>query len=246
MLIRALIVLLVALNLGVAAWWAWRPEPLPATTAERTPSGIARLRLLDERLVDGRLVDGRPKPAPARDPMTATTPPPGSEAPAAAPTQASAPTAESQRCYRFGPYADAAAAGAAERALRPLATRLRNRETRSGGRGWRVIVPPLADRAAAEALAARIKAAGFNDYFIVGDGSETNAIALGRFSNETRAEQHAAALRTAGFGARAEPLGEVRSERWIELAAGPGFDPAAARRAASAAQSPEADCAAIR
>ncbi|MCC7247485.1 MAG: SPOR domain-containing protein, partial [Lysobacter sp.] len=48
MLIRALIVMLVALNLGVAAWWAWRPEPQVEARAE-PPSGIARLRMLDER-----------------------------------------------------------------------------------------------------------------------------------------------------------------------------------------------------
>ena len=49
MLIRALIVLLVVLNLGVAAWWLTRSAAPPvAMVAE--PEGIARLQLLSEAM----------------------------------------------------------------------------------------------------------------------------------------------------------------------------------------------------
>lgn len=47
MLVRALIVLLTALNLGVAAWWIARPEP-PPPAEETLPPGVMRLQLLDE------------------------------------------------------------------------------------------------------------------------------------------------------------------------------------------------------
>lgn len=47
MLVRALIVLLIALNLGVAAWWIARPAP-PAPIEETLPLGVARLRLVGE------------------------------------------------------------------------------------------------------------------------------------------------------------------------------------------------------
>lgn len=47
MLVRALIVLLIALNLGVAAWWIARPAP-PAPPREQLPLGVARLQMVDE------------------------------------------------------------------------------------------------------------------------------------------------------------------------------------------------------
>lgn len=46
MIIRAAIVLLLVLNLGVAAWWVLHDEPPPPATPQ--PSGVPRLQLLDE------------------------------------------------------------------------------------------------------------------------------------------------------------------------------------------------------
>jgi SPOR domain len=233
MTLRASIVLLAVLNLGVAAWWLLRPDTVPAAVVD-PPSGIARLQLLSERV----------GPAPAKVEAAATKPD-ETEAPAAAAAEA---PAAAERCYSFGPFADAATLATAQAALRPGALRLRTRETREGGgRGWRVYLPAAADRAAANANADKLKAAGFTDLLVVGDGTEANSVALGRFSSEPRAQQHAQALRAAGFeGARAEPLGEVRIARWIDLAAAEGFDAAAARRASGATQSRATDCAGVR
>lgn len=47
MLIRALIVLLLALNLGVAGWWLLRAPPAPPQP-ESLPPGVARLQLVGE------------------------------------------------------------------------------------------------------------------------------------------------------------------------------------------------------
>ena len=47
MLIRALIVLLVVLNLGAAAWWLTRPAPTPPAEPP-LPAGVARLQLVNE------------------------------------------------------------------------------------------------------------------------------------------------------------------------------------------------------
>jgi len=233
MTLRASIVLLAVLNLGVAAWWLLRPDAPPATVAE-TPSGIARLQLLSER--------PGPRPAPVPAPSDTTVAAETGTADAA-PT----PPAAVERCYSFGPFADAAALAAGQAALRPGALRLRTRETREGGgRGWRVYLPAAADRAAANANADKLKAAGFTDLLVVGDGTEANSVALGRFSSEPRAQQHAQALRAAGFEAKAEALGEVRTASWIDLAAAEGFDAAAARRTSGAAQSRTVDCAGVR
>lgn len=47
MLLRALIVLMLVLNLGVAAWW-WQRDSMPAAAPAAVPAGIAPLRLLSE------------------------------------------------------------------------------------------------------------------------------------------------------------------------------------------------------
>lgn len=235
MTLRASLVLLVVLNLGVALWWALRSDTPPATV-EALPSGIARLQLLSER----------PELRPA------TMAPPASAAPdTPAPAQATstpAPQAPAtpERCYSAGPFADTAALDAARAALAPMASRVRSRELReNGGRGWRVYLPAAADRAAADASAQRLRAAGFTDLVVVGDGAEANSVALGRFSTEARARAHAAALQAAGFAAKAEALGETRSRYWLDFAAGPGFDPNRARRAAGASLR-TTDCAGLR
>ncbi len=240
MSLRALIVFLAVLNLGIAAWWLLRPDAAPTAT-EDAPSGVARLQLLSERPGSER-----PLTRSAPSATTATTVLPPSAAAAAVKT-AETPPAATQRCLSIGPFADAAALAAAQTALRPGALRLRSRETREGGgRGWRVYLPAVADRAAANAAADKLKAAGFTDLLVVGDGAEANSVALGRFSGEARAQQHATALRAAGFVAVAEPLGEVRIERWIDLAVAANVDLSAVRRTAGAAQSRAIDCAKMR
>lgn len=239
MTMRALIVLLAVLNLGVTAWWLFRPEPAPVV-AEAAPPAVARLQLVSER------PDLRPAPAPQ---IPAPDPAPGDNAaveePAATET-AAIETAAAERCVRLGPFADAAALDAARTALAPRALRLRPREEREGGgRGWRVYLPAAADRATADATAERLRAAGFSDLLVVAEGAEANSIALGRFSGEARAQAHATALQAAGFAARAEALGEIRTTRWLDLALAADTDPAALQRSVAAARSNRIDCAGL-
>ncbi|HEY1136425.1 MAG TPA: SPOR domain-containing protein [Xanthomonadaceae bacterium] len=232
MTLRASLVLLVVLNLGVALWWALRADAPPAQ-AEEAPSGIARLQLVSER-PERRAASAPPSAPAAASPGTSTSTP----SPAAPPVP--------ERCYSAGPFADTAALDAARAALAPMAGRLRSREIReNGGRGWRVYLPAAADRAAADANAQRLRAAGFTDLVVVADGAEANSVALGRFSTEARARTHAGALQAAGFAAKAEALGETRSRYWLDFAAGPGFDANRARRAAGGALR-GTDCAAVR
>ncbi len=239
MTLRALIVLLAVLNLGVAAWWLLRPDA-PPVAAEDAPSGIARLQLVSERPANAR-----PAPATASAEVSPAVSPPPAKATSA--VAEPVPPAAAERCIRFGPFADPQALASAQAALRPFALRLKPRTaSRDSGRGWRVYLPAAADRAAATEAAAKLKAAGFNDLLVVTNGAEANSVALGRFSSEARAQQHAQALRAAGFEAKAEPLGEIRSEGWLDAAVAADADLAAARRASGAAQSRLVDCAGLR
>ena len=219
MLARALIVLLVVLNLGVAAWWMARDEAAPARAAVELPAGVARLQLLREA---GRVAPGpRPTPAPRMSPPPAVEPAaPAAEAPAAASAATTVVTA-APHCYALGPFSDAGKIAAARRQLQSRVARLHVREQASGPRrDWRVWLPPQADRAAAQALVERIAAAGFADYYIVAAGEEANSISLGLYGSEASARRRETALREAGFASvRAEAVGEATpTTTWIDVA----------------------------
>jgi hypothetical protein len=76
----------------------------------------------------------------------------------------------------------------------------------------------------------------------VRDGSEANAIALGRYGSEDGARRRAAALVAAGFDARAEPIANGKATAWLDVAAGAGFDAAAAQAAVASQQRRPLDC----
>ncbi|MDH5823053.1 SPOR domain-containing protein [Luteimonas sp. RD2P54] len=258
MFLRASIVLLLALNLGVALWWALRPPAQDPGVAD-PPAGVPRLQLLEEASPEARataagMTTSAPQ-APLADADATATAGAGPAAAAGAgsedagavagePAPASATGAGAPaRCLSLGPFDDAATLAAARQALQPRVSRLRTREVVSAPRGWRVMLPPQADRAAAQAVAEKLGAAGFDDHFILGEGAEANAIALGRFSGEAAARRHVAALRAAGFAAQAEPLGETSVRHWLDVGVAEDFDAAAARAAAAAQRVDALDCA---
>lgn len=238
MFARALIVLLLVLNLGVAAWWWLRP-PAPAAAPPAQASGVPRLRLLSE-VVPVRGVDRAPPVAIAPG-ISATPAPPAATAAAPAAAVAGAPA-----CFTAGPFTDAATAATARTALRARGAQADERmETVAGGGPWNVAIAPQADRAAAQALGQRIAAAGFTDYYVVSGGTQANAIALGRFGNQAAATRHRDALVAAGFAAQVQPPPGAPPRHWLDVRATAAFDAAAARTALGAPLRPAA-CGALR
>lgn len=231
MFARALFVLLLVLNIGVATWWAVRPPPSPPAS-KAAPPGVAQLQLVQ----DARA------PTPTVAPAAATVTP---EAAVPSPTPADAVGTGALQCFSFGPFSNDQLAVAAQARLQPLTKRIVVRAQRRGtSRGWRVMLPSLPDAAQAAATAERIAAAGFNDYFVVREGTDANSIALGRYGNEATARRRAEALVAAGFAARAEPLGGTIT--WLDISVAPGFDAPAAQRLAAASEYRPLDCAALR
>lgn len=241
MFVRALIILLLVLNLGVAAWWLLRDAP-PGPARMASDTDLPSLRLLSElpaaeraRMPTGPADEAPAAPAPA---LAATAQDDAGADAATTPTQ----------CYAIGPFADADAAEAARTALAGTGRRLSTRrEAGRGGSHWDVRMPAQADRAAAQALAARIDAAGFKDYYVVATGAAANSIALGRFGGEEAARRHQAALQAAGFAAMVDS--PQQPDRWwldLELtgAASGGFDAQAARSSTGAGEVLARACAA--
>lgn len=243
MLIRALVVLLLILNLGVALWWLTRGDVGGDDAGVDLPSGIARLQLVDETVQAGGDATVQATPAPPAD----AAPEAGSVAGLEDEPQADAAvvpvpaaTATATRCYALGPFADRAAADGARAALPTGARPLRVREAAPANAPWRVVMPPVADREAATAMAGRLREAGFSDLFIVGEGAEANSIALGRFAGESAARNHAAALARAGFEARAEAIAPTR--HWLDVGVAVDIDAATLRRATGAGQANASQC----
>jgi hypothetical protein len=217
MLIRALIVLLIVLNLGVAAWWLARPV-LPVRELAVQPEGVPRLELLDEK----RAVLEAPS-ATAQD---------------AADSGASA-------CFSLGPFASEAAAAGAMNRLRNVAALTRTRTVpASGASAYNVFLPPAGDRAQAQESAGRIAAAGFDDFLVVNSGELANAVALGRYGSFEVAQRRQAALQAAGFPAQVNAVGaSTPAQWWLDARAPEEFTPERAQALVGAAGSQELDCA---
>ncbi len=217
MLIRALIVLLIVLNLGVAAWWLARPAS-PVRELAVQPRGVPRLELLSET-----------PSAPVARPETASN------------DADSGPL----RCFSLGPFvSESAATGAANR-LRDAVDLSRTRTLpASGASAYNVFLPPAADRAQAQASAGRIAAAGFDDFLVVNTGELANAVALGRYGSLEVAQRRQAALQSAGFPAQVDAVGSsTPAQWWLDARAQENFTRDQAQALAGAAGSKALDCA---
>ncbi|ASR42622.1 hypothetical protein BEN78_03650 [Xanthomonas citri pv. mangiferaeindicae] len=227
MLLRALVLLLVILNLGVAAWWALRDTP--AESAPLVAEAPPTLTLLEPQAAPQA-----PVPlAEAFESAEAAVLDGDSEGDAAA----------APRCVALGPFANTGARDAARRRLASDGVRVFAREVAVAPRGWRVWLPPQRDRAAADAMAARLRAAGIEDQYVIADGDDAHGIALGRFDSEAPAQARVDALRAAGFAAQAEPIGG-QAQPWLDALVDGAMADAALRTGTGAARVEPGHCAA--
>ncbi|WP_303637582.1 SPOR domain-containing protein [Stenotrophomonas tuberculopleuritidis] len=277
MLTRALIVVLAILNLGVACWWLLRDEParaplpppptgvaelrwLPggtdATVAAQASTAAPTEALVEREAASATAVAAAPAPATATspaarrptEPVSAPEPVAAVAKPPAEPAaeQPAAPTTP-PRCLALGPFADRAAAAAAQGRAGNLLSqaRLREQPAASGSARYRVLLPAAASREDAQATVKRIVAAGLSDYYIIGQGEETNAIALGQYRNREGAERRVAAVQAAGFQPRLVASGDA-GQWWLEGQVASGSEPAQAQQRSGAAQSRSLECARLR
>ena len=114
----------------------------------------------------------------------------------------------------------------AEKALEPLAlgARLAQRRTEETA-GWWVFIPPQGSRAGALKRAEELKALGVNDYFIMGEETDTPwALSLGVFRTERAALARLGRLRETGVRAALVGTRDTAVPRiWLQVK---GVDPA--------------------
>jgi len=167
------------------------------------------------------------------------------EGPAQVPAE---PEPVAPRCISLGPFTEMAQVQAALRALGSDVERFRLREVIvPANTRYRILIPPTESRAQAEAEVQRIAAAGFSDYFIINEGADTHAIALGQFRNQQGAQSRLAELKAAGFAAQLRTTVEVpHSNWWIDTIPIAPATPATLQQRSSAAQWQALDCARLR
>ncbi|QZN79234.1 SPOR domain-containing protein [Stenotrophomonas sp. DR822] len=277
MLTRALIVVLAILNLGVATWWLLRDEParaplpppptgvaelrwLPggtdAAVAAQASAAAPTEALVEREAAPATAVAAAPAPAAATpaapgkpaEPVKAPEPMAAVAKPAPEPVaEKPAAPAVPPRCLALGPFADRAAATAAQSRAGNLLSQVRLREqpAASGSARYRVLLPAAASRDDAQATVKRIVAAGLSDYYIISQGDEANAIALGQYRNREGAERRMAAVQAAGFQPRLVASGDA-GQWWLEGQLATGSEPAQAQQRSGAAQQRSLECTRLR
>ncbi|MCX7556311.1 SPOR domain-containing protein [Xanthomonadaceae bacterium JHOS43] len=204
MLSRALIALLLTMNLGVALWLWLRPaSPSPEWQA-RTEDDMPTLVLLNEEdseaetLDDAAEPDSPPQPTPGLDRLV---------------------------CVEIGPFLTQADLRRAMNALTPSAERLQFRETRAlASRGYWVYLPAQGSRDTALATARELSGKGLRDYYVVTAGERENTISLGLFRELSNAQQRHAQVRALGFDAQLQSRSDEIPNYWIDLAVDTEFE----------------------
>ncbi len=200
MLPRALVLLLVVLNLGALAWWGLH-TPAAAAMAPATDRGTPTLVLLSESELAHRKGT--------------------SEEMAAAPV----PDAATPRCQTIGPFASPADTRRASDVLAPLVGRIQTREdSTTAATGYRVYVAALASRDAALEAVRQLSAKGMNDFYVVTSGDQQNTISLGLFQDLANATKRRDEVRKLGFDARLEPKVGQALQYWLDITVAPDFD----------------------
>ncbi|WP_146517110.1 SPOR domain-containing protein [Stenotrophomonas maltophilia] len=215
-------------------------EPAEKTAVAATPAPAvpAKPEIPKPQVAEATPVAAAAKPATPPAP----TPTPAPEKPATPPAAAEPP-----RCVALGPFADRAAATSAQGKASTLLSQVRLREqpAASGSARYRVMPPAAANREEAQATVKRIVAAGLSDYYIISQGEEANAVALGQYRNREGAERRMAAVQAAGFQPRLVASGDA-GQWWLEGQLAAGTQPAQAQQRSGAAQSRSLECARLR
>jgi hypothetical protein len=198
-MLRAVLLLLVCMNIGVGLWWAFHREgehqPLPPL--EKGVAGLALLR------------EAESSPLPAAAELDA----------------APAPLADMPVCLSIGPFETPADLRSAMGRLMPEVGRIQFRELPATAlRGYRVYLPAAPSRGEALAAARALAARGLRDYYVVTAGDQQNTVSLGMFRDLENATRRQAEVQALGYAAAVEARTESVPQYWVDVAAPEGFD----------------------
>jgi len=197
MKLKWLLAAFVLANLGLWMWASWYQEaPVEENRPARAPIAPEKMRLLTEP--DVKLTP-RKMPPPANAELVANAVP---------------------VCFHLGPFAETARVTQAEAKLSELHLGFarRSEETKMIT-GYRVTLPPLASKEAAERKRQELTRLGFKDHAVIQEEGWHNAISLGLFSVEANATARVRELAAKGVEASMQPLTQNRTRTWLDLIA---------------------------
>lgn len=125
-------------------------------------------------------------------------------------------------CHAIGPFRFQASA---QHALTHLRTRGLEAELRTVEKqetlGYRVYLPPQPSREQARKLVSRLSEQGIEDMYVITEGDKNNALALGVFSQQARAQRRVDELKRLGHFAEIETRTLTLTMYWIDFKALP-------------------------
>lgn len=196
-MIRWIAATLVLLNLGLFMWVLWYTEE-PAEDAAppaRAEFNAQKMKRLNESGV--RLTPRSPPPAPA--PST--------------PAETATPA-----CYRLGPFASAELSDKAAVILGERQVLFeRAQEERRTVTGYRITLPPLPSKQAAEEKRRELTRLGFKDHAVINEEGMRNGLSLGLYTVEANAQRHVARLLVKGIKADMQTLHQTRIVYWLDV-----------------------------
>ncbi len=201
MSLRGLAMVLLLLNLGLAALLLIQPPPRVFSPPPVTDPGIPPLTLLGE--FDAR--QGMAEAVHARTENDSKQP---------------------LLCYSLGPFSTRSEARRALGIIRNAVSKARIRQSEAMQTlGYWVYLPAVNTRAEALALARRLAELGVRDYYVVTAGDRSNTVSLGLFRMKENASHRLEAMRKLGLDARMTIRKEKRPAYFIDYAHTPEQDP---------------------
>jgi hypothetical protein len=195
MLSRILFLLLLAMNIGVASWLYFAPQPHVRAFAATDP-GVPKLVLLSERerSNEGNAEELTSAPEVAADLRNGV-------------------------CASIGPFPTQADMRTALNTLTPLVARIQYREaSATETRGYWVYLPAQATRERALTLARQLSDKGVRDYYVVTAGDQPNTISLGLFHDQANADKRRDEVAKLGFAPEVVARTEELPVYWIDFA----------------------------
>ena len=200
---RYLLILLLVLNVLMFGWVMTHPVSEQKRSLPPMPKDVAKLQLLSERQAVSHLEssgDVESAPEPESDENTAPVEKPGV-----------------RYCYTLGPLLSEKAIRKLESSVSDLGYEVQTRALEQQEiSGYWVFLPPYDSRAKALEVAAELARKGIKDYYVVTDKENRNAISLGLFSDQGRANRRMAHIRTLGYQPRKLARYRDKTYYWLD------------------------------
>ena len=204
---RNLVLVLVLINLGFAAWSAWyaAPDTAGTTIRDSRAAGIVLVSELEAAALKSSEALGFAAPALRPPPLPVTA------------------SVASDRCISVGPFQELAQASAAQASLRNAGFMPTQRvEDGDIWVGYWVYLTDIPTRALADEILERLRENDVSDSYIVPGSEETETISLGVFSEISRAGDLREQVRALGYEPTVEDRGRRAALYWIDVPASAG------------------------